>query len=104
MGTKITIGAKMADKILERIAGSILEAMSWDFESTTLIDALIETVGYNEVVTRLYAHHRDAFAETVGEEFTPEIVFTQDELEAWAMENMTPDQWDPPGYEESERY
>ena len=88
-------------ELITNIVSSLLEN-----DTSLAIAEFVEQVGESELIEHL---DRDSLTEAVGEKYKPEEVFTQEELEVWANDNdfvnaAEMDTYDPPGYEERERY
>jgi hypothetical protein len=74
-----------------RIVESLVDALDWNLESNTIIDGVIEHFGAGQVMEQI---DTEVIREYLGEHTTPEEIFTQEDLEAWAKEQIGSYAWD----------
>ena len=85
-----------------RIVSRIVDALTWEMDASDVVEGVLEQIGVDDVLEAITLKD---IQEYLGENKAPDQVFTHEELEEWARENLNElcDD-DPHGYEEEERY
>ena len=88
------------------IVSRIMDALTWEMTNSDVLEGVLDHFGPEEVLEQI---GKKAIIEYLGEEEQPQDIFTEEELEEWARDNdfvsaAEMDNYDPPGYEERERY
>jgi hypothetical protein len=72
------------------LIASMLEAMQWNLEEGVIEAAVIEVIGKDELLTHF---SKDDLRDYLGEHESPAAVFTYEDLEGWAIEQIGYNAW-----------
>lgn len=83
------------------IVSRVMDAFTWEMTTGDVIEGVLDHFNVDDVLSEM---KRDDIMEFLGETTEPDDVFTREELEEWARENLNDPCDDPDGYEERARY